>query len=59
MGMEELQEKCTLFEDMCRDHRSMDDLAGKLNDLMKAIKEGKTAAEEDYQKLIRHNKANP
>lgn len=59
MGMGELEKKCTLFEEMCKEPQSTDGLAQELNELLKAIGEGKRAVEEDYQKLIRHNKANP
>jgi HPt (histidine-containing phosphotransfer) domain-containing protein len=56
LGMQLVEQKCRDLEDKCRSSQSVASLTGDLDELLLLINKAQKAIQEDYQKLIIHNK---
>ena len=59
VGLTSIEEQCREMELLCVSGRSLSDLTEKITDLLKTSRAGKTAIEEDLQKLVQFNKSQP
>jgi HPt (histidine-containing phosphotransfer) domain-containing protein len=59
VGLTSVEERCSEVELLCASGRSLDDLTGKITDLLSAMWAGKKAIEEDLEKLTLFNKTKP
>lgn len=59
VGLTSIEEQCREMELLCVSGRSLNDLTEKMADLLKTIRAGKMAIEEDLQKLVQFNKTLP
>lgn len=56
VGLTSIEEQCREMELLCVSGRSLTDLNGKITDLLRSIRAGKMAIQEDLQKLVQFNK---
>ena len=56
VGLTSIEEQCREMELLCVSGRSLNDLTEKITDLLRNIRAGKMAIEEDLQKLVQFNK---
>jgi HPt (histidine-containing phosphotransfer) domain-containing protein len=56
VGLTSIEEQCRELELLCVSGRSLNDLTGKITDLLTSTRAGKKAIEEDLQKLVQFNK---